>query len=72
MKKVIWSWCFNLRQPFEGQEKYDNIKKFLVELSIRLATIAQRDKFAENQASLILQTCENLVSVSDEIIQVRL
>ncbi|MPC25484.1 Connector enhancer of kinase suppressor of ras 2 [Portunus trituberculatus] len=60
------------RQPFEGQERYDNIKKNLVELSIGLATIAQRDKFAENQASLILHICEKLVTKSDIIIQVSL
>lgn len=63
--------CF-FRQPFEGQERYDNIKKILVELSIHLATIGQRDKFAENQASIILHICEKLVTESDMIIQVRL
>lgn len=57
------------RQPFEGQERYDNIKKILVELSIHLATIGQRDKFAENQASIILHICEKLVTESDMIIQ---
>lgn len=41
-------------------------------MSVGLATIAQRDKFAENQASIILHFCEKLVIESDIIIQVRL
>lgn len=65
--KGLVSWLN--RQPFEGQEKYDCLKSDLVELSIRLATIAQRDMFAENQATVILQLCLNLALISDKIIQ---
>lgn len=65
--------CTNLtcfRQPFEGQERYNALKSSLVEQSIRLATIAQRDMFAENQATVILRICQNLAMISDKIIQV--
>ncbi|XP_042237449.1 serine-rich adhesin for platelets-like isoform X2 [Homarus americanus] len=65
--KGLVSWL--TRQPFEGQEKYDCLKSDLVELSIRLATIAQRDMFAEKQATVILQLCLNLAIISDKIIQ---
>ncbi|KAK8730032.1 hypothetical protein OTU49_008429 [Cherax quadricarinatus] len=65
--KGLVSWL--TRQPFEGQEKYDCLKSDLVELSIRLATIAQRDMFAENQATVILQLCLRLAVISDKIIQ---
>nr|XP_045594564.1 uncharacterized protein LOC123755796 isoform X1 [Procambarus clarkii] len=65
--KGLMSWLN--RQPFEGQEKYDCLKSDLVELSIRLATIAQRDMFAENQATIILQLCLRLAVISDKIIQ---
>ncbi|KAK3875471.1 hypothetical protein Pcinc_019657 [Petrolisthes cinctipes] len=61
--------CWLNRQPFEGQERYNALKSSLVELSIRLATIAQRDMFAENQATVILQLCRSLAMISDKIIQ---
>lgn len=67
---MIWSYFSFLRQPFEGVEQYDSLKSNLVELSIRLATIAQRDMFAENQATVILQSCLKLANISDKIIQV--
>ncbi|XP_063608203.1 uncharacterized protein LOC134782598 isoform X4 [Penaeus indicus] len=65
--KGVVSWLN--RQPFEGVEQYDSLKSNLVELSIRLATIAQRDMFAENQATVILQSCLKLANISDKIIQ---
>ncbi|XP_042878044.1 uncharacterized protein LOC122257059 isoform X5 [Penaeus japonicus] len=65
--KGVVSWLN--RQPFEGVEQYDSLKSDLVELSIRLATIAQRDMFAENQATVILQSCLKLANISDKIIQ---
>lgn len=65
--KGLVSWLN--RQPFAGVEQYDCLKNSLVDLSIRLATIAQRDMFAENQATVILQACLKLAQISDKIIQ---
>ncbi|XP_066981931.1 mucin-12 isoform X2 [Macrobrachium rosenbergii] len=65
--KGLVSWLN--RQPFAGVEQYDCLKNSLVELSIRLATIAQRDMFAENQATVISQSCYKFAQISDKIIQ---
>ena len=59
------------RSPFEGLIVYDELKSDLVDISIGLATIAQRDKFAENQATVIRDSCLKLAEMSDKIIQVR-
>ncbi|KAK7072018.1 Connector enhancer of kinase suppressor of ras [Halocaridina rubra] len=65
--KGLVSWLN--RQPFVGVEMYDILKNSLVDMSIRLATIAQRDMFAENQATVIQQSCLKLAQMSDKIIQ---
>ncbi|CAL4118337.1 unnamed protein product, partial [Meganyctiphanes norvegica] len=57
------------RMPFVGVEMYDALKAELVELSIKLATIAQRDMFAENQATVIRDSCLKLANMADKIIQ---
>ena len=65
--KMMVSWLN--RSPFEGLENYDKLKSELVELSIRLATISQRDMFAEDQASVIRDNCYTLSLIADNIIQ---
>ena len=57
------------RFPFAGQEVYERRKDELVELSIKLATIAQRDLFADNQATIIRDNCHELATIADDIIQ---
>ena len=61
---------FLFRSPFEGLETYDQLKSELVEISIKLATIGQRDQFAEDQATVIRDNCLTLSEMADQIIQV--
>ena len=58
------------RSPFDGDPVYEKRKDELVELSIRLATIGQRDMFVENQATVIRDNCRELGEIADDIIQV--
>ena len=65
--KTVVSWLS--RSPFEGVEIYDKLKSEFVELGIRLATISQRDLFAEDQAAVIRDNCFTLSEMADNIIQ---
>ncbi|RXG57837.1 Connector enhancer of kinase suppressor of ras 2 [Armadillidium vulgare] len=65
--KVLVSWLH--RNPFHGIEHYDELKSNFLDLSIRLATIAQRDSFAENPVSIIRECCRKLAEMADSIIQ---
>lgn len=61
--------CFH-RKPFDGLSEYNQLRSELIELGIRLATIGQRDQFAENQAVVIRDACFTLSEMADQIIQV--
>ncbi|KAF2367704.1 CRIC domain [Trinorchestia longiramus] len=65
--KTVVSWLN--RTPFNGLPKFDRRLEELTELGIRLATISQRDQFAENQAIAIMDNCNELSKIADDIIQ---
>ncbi|KAM7306683.1 uncharacterized protein ISCGN_010359 [Ixodes scapularis] len=57
------------RAPFEGQERYFNIRKTVLKLGIELASTAQRDHFADKPFAVIQNSCKNLADLCDMIIQ---
>ncbi|XP_064489107.1 uncharacterized protein LOC135400977 [Ornithodoros turicata] len=65
--KAFVSWLD--RPPFEGQERYFNIRKTVLQLGIELASTAQRDHFADKPFAVIQGSCMNLADLCDMIIQ---
>ncbi|XP_022667440.1 uncharacterized protein LOC111266672 [Varroa jacobsoni] len=57
------------RPPFKGQDKYFKIRKTVLQLSLELASTAQRDHFADNPLEFIKQKCLCLAELSDFIVQ---
>ncbi|KAL1436216.1 hypothetical protein MTO96_010953 [Rhipicephalus appendiculatus] len=57
------------RAPFEGQERYTNIRQTVLKLGIELASTAQRDHFAAKPYAVIQSSCYNLADICDIIIQ---
>ncbi|CAN7945820.1 unnamed protein product, partial [Ixodes hexagonus] len=57
------------RAPFEGQERYFNIRKTVLKLGVELASTAQRDHFADKPFAVIQNSCKNLADLCDMIIQ---
>ncbi|XP_037578096.1 uncharacterized protein LOC119461000 isoform X1 [Dermacentor silvarum] len=73
--KSFVSWLDSLwllaacRAPFEGQERYTNIRQTVLKLGIELASTAQRDHFAAKPYAVIQSSCYNLADICDIIIQ---
>ncbi|XP_077557286.1 connector enhancer of kinase suppressor of ras 3-like, partial [Haemaphysalis longicornis] len=65
--KAFVSWLD--RAPFEGQERYTNIRQAVLKLGIELASTAQRDHFAAKPYAVIQSSCYNLADICDIIIQ---
>lgn len=65
--KSLISWLD--RYPFVGQEKYVDVRKSVLKLSVELASTAQRDQFAEMPHEVIKECCLNLAAQSDKIVQ---
>lgn len=65
--KAFVSWLD--RAPFEGQERYTNIRQTVLKLGIELASTAQRDHFAAKPYAVIQSSCYNLADICDIIIQ---
>ncbi|XP_047735791.1 mucin-17 isoform X2 [Hyalella azteca] len=65
--KTVVSWLN--RAPFDNLLLYKQPLEELTDLGIRLATISQRDQFAENQATIIRDNCKELAQIADNIIQ---
>ena len=65
--KAIIYWLTS--SPFEGVEMYDKLKAELIDLTLKLATIGQRDMFAEDQGTIIRENCHSLCKITDNIIQ---
>lgn len=58
------------RSPFSGQAEYTDRKTKLLQLSLEMATCAQRDRFAEHPIAEIRNSCKDLALLADDIIQV--
>ncbi|KAK7868377.1 hypothetical protein R5R35_013663 [Gryllus longicercus] len=61
--------CWLGRSPFAGQFDYHHRKMELLNLSIEIATCAQRDRFAERPVEEIRRSCDQLASLADSIIR---
>ncbi|XP_066991200.2 uncharacterized protein cnk isoform X2 [Anabrus simplex] len=61
--------CWLDRSPFSGQQDYHWRKMALLELSLEIATCAQRDRFAERPVEEIRRNCDQLACLADSIIR---
>lgn len=57
------------RYPFDGQEKYIKARKVILQLSIELASTAQRDQFVQGPNEVIRQSCKKLADLCDRLVQ---
>ncbi|KAH9425365.1 Sterile alpha motif [Dermatophagoides pteronyssinus] len=58
------------RYPFDGQDKYIQARKSILQLSIELTSTAQRDQqFVQGPNEVIRQCCKKLADLCDRLVQ---
>ncbi|KAH9511448.1 Sterile alpha motif [Dermatophagoides farinae] len=58
------------RYPFDGQDKYVQARKAILQLSIELTSTAQRDQqFVQGPNEVIRQSCKKLADLCDRLVQ---